>query len=87
MRVVPAVDELEDRQLRLGMRAKGVALDQLAFYGGEEVLAHRVVEAVAHRSRGHIADQRSRSASLRRMILPVEVFGRSSTNWTARGTL
>ena len=50
MRVVPALDELEEGQLGFGLRLKAPPAQQLAFEGGEEALAHRVVEAVADRA-------------------------------------
>ena len=39
MRVVPALDVLEDGQVRRGLRREAVALEQLAFEGREEALA------------------------------------------------
>ncbi len=50
MWIVPAFDELEDRQLRLSMGAKSVAIDEFAFEGCKETLAHRIVVAVTDRS-------------------------------------
>jgi len=50
MRVVPALDEIEDRHARLGLGLEGSPVEQLAFEGGEEALAHRVVKTVAHRT-------------------------------------
>src|SRR6266446_5361461 len=49
-RVVPAFDEAEAGHLRLGLRRKAATLQQLAFEGREEALAHRVVVGVADRS-------------------------------------
>ena len=50
VRVVPALDEVEDRDAGLGLRAEAVAIEQLAFERGEEALAHRVVVSVADRA-------------------------------------
>jgi hypothetical protein len=41
MRIVPSLDVLEDGQTRRGLRREAVALEQFAFEGGEEALAHR----------------------------------------------
>lgn len=46
MRIVPALDELEGGQLGFGLRLKAPPVQQLAFEGGEEALALRVVELV-----------------------------------------
>jgi hypothetical protein len=50
LRVVPALDELEDRHARLDLSAEAAAVEQLAFEGGEKALAHGIVEAVADRT-------------------------------------
>lgn len=50
MRIIPTLDELEDSELRLRMRTKGVAVDQLTFQGCEEAFAHRIVEPIADRA-------------------------------------
>ncbi len=49
MRIVPALDEIEDRQPRLDLGLEAAALEQLAFQGGEKTFAHRVIETVAYR--------------------------------------
>src|SRR6266550_4623422 len=49
-RVVPAFDEAEAGDFRLGLRGKAMAFQQLAFESGEEAFAHRVVIGVADRS-------------------------------------
>ena len=49
VRIVPALDELKDSELCLGMRAKGGPIDQLTFECREEALTHRIVEAIADR--------------------------------------
>src|SRR6266567_2893996 len=48
--VVPALDELEYDRHRLRLRVEAMLRQQLALQGGEERLAHRVVEAVAGRT-------------------------------------
>ena len=48
--VIPPFDEIEDRDARLDPGLEMAAVEQLAFQGGEETLAHGVVEAVAARS-------------------------------------
>ncbi len=52
VRVVPALDELEDRELRLGMGAEGAAIDEFAFKRRKEALAHRIIVAITHRAHG-----------------------------------
>ena len=49
MRIVPPLQELEDSHSCLGLRPEPLAIEQLAFQGREEALAHRVVVAVAGR--------------------------------------
>jgi hypothetical protein len=48
MRVIPTFDEFEDRHARLDLSLEMTAFEQLAFEGGEETLAHGVVETVTH---------------------------------------
>ena len=50
--VVPSLDELEDGHACFGMRAEPAAVEQLAFEGREEALAHGVVVAIPDRSGG-----------------------------------
>ena len=50
VRIVPALDELEDFELRLGMRATGYAVDEFAFECRKEVLTHCVVVSIADRT-------------------------------------
>jgi hypothetical protein len=52
MRVVPALDEVEDRDTGVGVRPEGTAIDEFALEGGEEAFTHRVVVAVAGRAHG-----------------------------------
>src|SRR5271155_2015584 len=49
-RVVEAFDELKDGHPRLAARSETAPIDQLAFEGGEETLAHRIVVGVADRA-------------------------------------
>src|SRR5215471_11274823 len=49
-RVIPAFDEIEYRHACLDLSFEAATLEQLAFERGEKALAHRVVEAVAHRA-------------------------------------
>src|SRR6266536_3014282 len=50
MRIVPALDELEDGELCLGLCPEAAAIEELALQGGEEAFSHRVVVAVAYRA-------------------------------------
>ena len=45
--IVEAFDELKDGHARLGVGSEAMSVDQLAFEGGEETLAHRIVVGVA----------------------------------------
>src|SRR5256886_11438131 len=47
-RVVPAFDEIEHGQARVGRRAEALTIEQLALERREEALAHRVVVGIAH---------------------------------------
>src|SRR5437879_13434315 len=47
-RIVPAFDEAEDGEARVGLRAEAVAMEQLALERREEALAHGVVVGIAH---------------------------------------
>ena len=49
-RIVEAFDELKDGHPRLAVRSEAAPIDQLAFEGGEETLAHRIVVGVADRA-------------------------------------
>src|SRR5271154_1646948 len=49
-RIVEAFDELKDRHPRLAVGPEATPIDQLAFEGGEETLAHRIVVGVADRA-------------------------------------
>ncbi len=42
VRVVPALDEVEDGHPGLGLGREAAAVEQLAFEGGEEALTERV---------------------------------------------
>ena len=48
-RVVEAFDEVKDSHAGLAVRSEATPIDQLAFEGGEETLAHRIVVGVADR--------------------------------------
>ena len=50
MRVVPTLDEIEHRHAGLDLGFETLAVEQLAFEGGEEALAHGVIEAITHRA-------------------------------------
>ena len=50
--IVPAFDELEAGDAGLSLGPELPAVEQLAFEGGEEALAHGVVVAIADRSHG-----------------------------------
>jgi len=50
MRVVPTFDEIEHRHAGLDLGLEALAVEQLAFEGGEEALAHGVIEAITHRA-------------------------------------
>lgn len=50
VRVVPALDEVEDRHTGFALVAEPMAVEQLALQGREEALTHRVVVAVADRA-------------------------------------
>ena len=50
VRVVPALDEVEDRDARLIVVTETSSIEQLAFQRGEEALAHRVVIAITARA-------------------------------------
>ena len=50
MRVVPTLDEVEHRHAGLDLGFETLAVEQLAFEGGEEALAHGVIEAITHRA-------------------------------------
>lgn len=45
MRVVPALDEIEYGQLRLGLVTKSTSVQQFALQGSKEALAHSVGES------------------------------------------
>lgn len=50
--IVPALDEGEDGHAGLGLRAEAPPVEELAFEGGEEALAHGIIIGVADRSHG-----------------------------------
>ncbi len=50
MRIVPSLDELEDCELRLGMRAECCAIDEFTFECRKETLTHCIVVAITDRT-------------------------------------
>ena len=48
--IVPSLDEFEYGPACLGLRAEALSVEELAFEGGEEALAHGVVIAVSDRA-------------------------------------
>src|SRR5215467_12240302 len=50
--IVEALDEIEDREAAFGLRAEATTIQKLALQGGEEALAHGVVECVADGAHG-----------------------------------
>ena len=52
MWIVPPLDILEECPLCFLVSAEAAAVEEFAFEGGEEILAHRVVKAVSDRSCG-----------------------------------
>src|ERR1700735_1386380 len=48
--MVDTYNELKDGHPRLAVRSEATPIDQLAFEGGEETLAHRIVVDVADRA-------------------------------------
>src|SRR2546422_9776097 len=51
-RVVPALDEVEDRQAGVGLRGEALPIEQLALERREETFAEGVVVGVADRAHG-----------------------------------
>lgn len=49
MRIIPAFDEIEDCKLSFTMRLETQPVEQLAFKGCKEALAHCVVVAIVKR--------------------------------------
>ena len=52
VRVVPALDEIEDGEAGLGVGRKRVAVQEFALEGCEETIADRIVVAIAGRAHG-----------------------------------
>src|SRR5216683_6932836 len=70
MGIVPAFDELEDGHAGLGLGFEAAAVEQFTFEGGEETLAHRVIEAIADRAhRGSHAGLAAALAAGERSVL------------------
>src|SRR6266446_4440410 len=51
-RIVPAFDEVENGEPRVGLRAEALSIEQLALERREEALAEGVVVGVAHTAHG-----------------------------------
>ncbi len=49
MRVVPALDKLEDGHLGFGLSLEALAVEQFAFEGGKEAFTHRGFKQGGHR--------------------------------------
>jgi hypothetical protein len=47
MWVVPALDEIEERDASFDLGLEAAPVEQFVFEGGEKALAHGIVEAVA----------------------------------------
>ena len=52
VRVIPALDEVEDSHPGLGLGGEAAAVQQLALEGGEEALTAGIVVGVAHAPHG-----------------------------------
>ena len=50
MRIVPALDEVEDRQARLAVGGEALPVEELALERREEALAQRIVIGVTGRT-------------------------------------
>jgi cytosine/adenosine deaminase-related metal-dependent hydrolase len=69
-RIVEALDEFEDRTTRFGLCLEPTPIEQFAFQGCEETLAHGVVVGVADRTyRGPHACIAAAAAELDRGVL------------------
>ena len=84
MRVVPALDEVEDGHASLGLSPETATVQKLALQGCEETLTHRVVEAIADRT-GRRANASLAAAKAKRnggvlaaLVRVVDYFGRPS---------
>ena len=76
-RVVPPLDEVEERHPRLRLRGKSAPVEQFAFERREEALAHRIVKAIADATeRRTDAGLAAPGAEAQRRVLPG--FNRSS---------
>ena len=75
-RIVPALDDVKDLHLPLGLVAEAFPLQKFALRGGEERFAHRVVVRVADRShRGR------RPACLQRIPKAIDVYCVPWSEW------
>ena len=83
-RIVPALDEVEDGEARLGRCREPLPIEQLALEGREEALAERVVVGIAHGThRGPNAGLATAEPEGDRRVLGG--FKRSSQHLTGRG--
>src|SRR5579864_8214616 len=83
--IVEALDELEDRASRLGLRLEPAACQQLAFKRGKEALAHGVVICIANRAhRGTHAGLAATLAELDRRVLRTLVGVMDHVPWPPR---
>ena len=57
MRIVLSFNELKDRQAGLRSSVEGLPIQQFTFQGGDETLAHGIVETVAERNPWRVAPQ------------------------------
>jgi hypothetical protein len=82
-RSVPAADEVEDGEARLGRRREPLPIEQLAVEGREEALAERVVVGITHRAhRGPDTGRGARTARRRRASAPPwAACATHSTRW------
>jgi len=69
MWIVPAFNEVEDRERGFPLRLKSVACEKLAFESRIEALAHRVIVAVANRSH-----RRRDAGFLQRLSKAIDVY-------------
>ena len=73
VKVVPCFDEVEDRELGFLVRAEAVVVEQLAFQGSVEALAHRIIVAVSNRAhrRANVRFPAARAERDRRILRPL----------------
>ena len=84
VRVVPALDEVEDGHPGLGLGGEAAPVQQLALEGGEETLTEGVVVGVAHAPHGR-PDTRLAAAEAKGDRGVLGGFQRSSQHRPGRG--